>query len=98
MKQLIQAHSYWRMKALPVDLVILIEKVSDSPQTLYDQIISLIAPVRKTEMLDKPAGIFVRHLDQLSSEDLVLLQSAARIVLTDENEGLGRTTGFRRKT
>ena len=29
-KQIIQAHSYWRMKALPADLVILIEKVTDS--------------------------------------------------------------------
>jgi len=87
-KQLIQAHSYWRMKALPVDLVILVEKASDSPQPLYDQITSLIPPERKAEVLDKPAGIFIRHLDQLSSEDLVLIKSAARIVLTDENGGL----------
>ena len=40
------------------------------------------------EMLDKPAGIFIRRLEQLSSEDLVLIQSAARIVLSDENGGL----------
>jgi cyclic beta-1,2-glucan synthetase len=86
-KQLVQAHSYWRIKALPVDLVVLIEKVSDSPQLLYDQIVSLIGPGRKAELLDKPAGIFLRYLDQLPSQDLVLLQSAARIVLTDENEG-----------
>ena len=39
-------------------------------------------------MLDKPAGIFIRYLDQLAGEDLVLLQSAARIVLTDENGAL----------
>ena len=48
------------------------------PNALIDQIISLIAPGRKAEMLDKPAGIFIRHLDQLSSEDLVLLQSVPR--------------------
>ena len=87
-KQLIQAHSYWRMKALPADLVILVEKVADSSRALHDQIISLVAPGRKAETLDKPAGIFIRHLDQLSHEDFVLLQSAARIVLTDENGGL----------
>jgi cyclic beta-1,2-glucan synthetase len=85
-QQLIQAHSYWRLKALPVDLVILIEK--DSPQPLYDQMTSLLAPERQAELLDKPAGIFIRYLDRLSSEDLVLLQSAARIVLTEANEGL----------
>jgi cyclic beta-1,2-glucan synthetase len=87
-KQLIQAHSYWRMKGLPVDLVILVEQVSDSPQALYDQIISLIASGPKAEMLDKSAGIFVRHLDAIASEDRVLLQSAARIVLIDANGAL----------
>jgi cyclic beta-1,2-glucan synthetase len=85
-KQLIQAHSYWRLKALPADLVILVEKVSDSPRPLYDQIVNLIP--RRPETLDKPAGIFIRELDQFSNEDLVLLQSAARIVLTDKGEKL----------
>ena len=36
-------------------------------------------------MLDKPGGIFVRRLEQISNEDRVLLQSVARIVLADEN-------------
>jgi cyclic beta-1,2-glucan synthetase len=85
-EQLIQAHSYCRLKALPADLVILVEKVSESPRPLYDQIVNLIP--RRPETLDKPAGIFVRELDQLPNEDLVLLQSAARIVLTDEGERL----------
>jgi cellobiose phosphorylase len=87
-KQLIQAHSYWRMKSLSVDLVILTGEISDSRQPLDDQIIGSIPPGRKAELLNKPAGIFIRHLDELSSEDLVLLQSAARIVLTDEDGGL----------
>jgi cyclic beta-1,2-glucan synthetase len=84
-KQVIQAHSYWRRKALPVDLVILIEPVADSSRPFYDQITGLIAPGRQAEILDKPAGIFIRRLDQVSSEDLVLLQSVARVVLTDES-------------
>jgi cyclic beta-1,2-glucan synthetase len=85
-KQVIQAHSYWRTKTLPADLVILIEK--DSSQTLHDQVISLIAPLRKAEVLDKPAGIFVRSSDQIPGEDQVLIESAARVVLTDKNGGL----------
>jgi cyclic beta-1,2-glucan synthetase len=87
-KQLIQAHSYWRLKVLPVDLVILVERVSNSRPPLDDQITSLMRPERQAELLDKPAGIFIRYLNQLAGEDLVLLQSAARIVLTDESEGL----------
>jgi len=84
-QQLIQAHSYWRMKGLPVDLVILNEDVSVYRQPLQDQILSLIASGIEAQMLDKPGGIFVRRLEQLSNEDRVLLQSVARLVLADEN-------------
>jgi cellobiose phosphorylase len=84
-RQLLQAHSYWRMKGLPVDLVILNEDASVYRQPLQDQILSLIASGIEAQMLDKPGGIFVRRLDQLSSEDRVLLQSVARLVLVDDN-------------
>jgi cyclic beta-1,2-glucan glucanotransferase len=84
-QQLLQAHSYWRMKGLPVDLVILNEDASVYRQPLHDQIFSLIASGIEAQMLDKPGGIFVRRLDQVSSEDRLLLQSVARLVLADEN-------------
>ena len=84
-QQLLQAHSYWRMKGLPVELVILNEDSSVYRQPLQDQIISLIASGIEAQMLDKPGGIFVRRLEQVSSEDRVLLQSVARLVLADEN-------------
>ncbi|HZR20736.1 MAG TPA: glucoamylase family protein [Verrucomicrobiae bacterium] len=84
-QQLLQAHSYWRMKGLPVDLVILNEDVSVYRQPLQDQIFSLIASGIEAQMLDKPGGIFVRRLEQFSAEDRLLLQSVARLVLSDEN-------------
>ncbi len=84
-RQLIQAHSYWRMKGLAIDLVILNEDDSVYRKPLHDEIISLIASGIEAQMLDKPGGIFVRTLDQISNEDRILLQSVARIVLMDEN-------------
>jgi cellobiose phosphorylase len=83
-RQIIRAHSYWRMKGLTVELIILNEDVSIYYQSLQDQIISLIASGIEAQMLDKPGGIFVRRLEQIPAEDRVLLQSAARIVLDDE--------------
>jgi cyclic beta-1,2-glucan synthetase len=83
-RQLIQAHSYWRMKGLTVDLVILNEDVSVYRQSLQDQITSLISSGIEAQMLDKPGGIFVRRLEQIPNDDRVLLQAAARIVLDDE--------------
>ena len=83
-RQLIQAHSYWRMKGLAVELVILNEDVSVYRQSLHDQITSMISSGIEARMLDKPGGIFVRRLEQISNDDRVLLQAAARIVLDDE--------------
>jgi cellobiose phosphorylase len=83
-RQLIQAHSYWRMKGLTVDLVILNEDVSVYRQSLQDQITTLISSGIEAQMLDKPGGIFVRRLEQIPNDDRVLLQAAARVVLDDE--------------
>jgi len=83
-RQLSQAHSYWRTKGLTVELVILNEDVSIYRQSLQDQITSLISAGVEAQMLDKPGGIFVRRLEQIPNEDRVLLQSVARIVLDDE--------------
>jgi cellobiose phosphorylase len=89
-RQLIQAHSYWRMKGLTVDLVILNEDVSVYRQSLQDQITTLISSGIEAQMLDKPGGIFVRRLEQIPNDDRVLLQAAARIVLDDEKGTLAQ--------
>ena len=83
-RQLIQAHSYWRMKGLAVELVIVNEDVSVYRQSLHDQITQLISSGIEAQMLDKPGGIFVRRLEQIPNDDRVLLQATARIVLDDE--------------
>ncbi|MGO8697439.1 MAG: GH36-type glycosyl hydrolase domain-containing protein [Limisphaerales bacterium] len=83
-RQLIQAHAYWRTKGLTVDLVILNEDSSVYRQALQDQITSLISSGIEAHMLDKPGGIFVRRLEQIPNDDRLLLQAAARIVLDDE--------------
>jgi cyclic beta-1,2-glucan synthetase len=85
-RQLSRAHRYWRLKGLLVDLVILTGEVSASHQPLYDQVLNWIASGTGAEMIDKPAGIFVRRMAQIPDKDRVLLQSVACIVQTDENE------------
>ncbi len=82
-KQLIQAHGYWRLKGLAVDLVIWNEDHSGYRQTLQDQIIDLISAGAEANSIDRPGGIFVRAGDQVSSEDRILFQSVARAILLD---------------
>ena len=82
-KQLIQAHSYWHKQGLAADLIILIEETSAACQELIDRIESFIASRLQTQPLEKPGGIFIRHLGQLTPEEHLLFQAAARVVLTN---------------
>ena len=82
-RQVVQAHAYWRLKGLAVDLVIWNEDQVGYRQQLQEQILGLIAASVDTNIIDRPGGIFVRPAQQLSNEDRVLLQSVARVILTD---------------
>jgi cyclic beta-1,2-glucan synthetase len=81
--QLVQAHAYWRMKGLAVDLVIWNEEHSGYRQRLQEQIMGLIASGIEASVIDRPGGIFVRPAEQISTEDRILLQSVARAIITD---------------
>ena len=82
-RQLVQAHAYWRLKGLVVDLVIWNEDHSGYRQELHDQIMGLIAAGIEANVTDRPGGIFVRPADQISNEDRILLQTVARAIITD---------------
>ncbi len=82
-RQLVQAHAYWRLKGLAVDLVIWTEDHAGYRQLLHEQIMGLIAAGTEANVTDRPGGIFVRAADQISNEDRVLLQAVARAILID---------------
>jgi cellobiose phosphorylase len=82
-RQLVQAHAYWRLKGLAVDLVIWNEDRAGYRQRLQEQIVGLIASGIEASVIDRPGGIFVRPAEQISAEDRILLQSVARVVITD---------------
>jgi cyclic beta-1,2-glucan synthetase len=82
-RQMIQAHTYWRGKGLAVDLVIWNEDQSGYRQTLQDHIMGVISSVAEASLLDKPGGIFVRRIDQMSEDDKALMQTVARVIISD---------------
>ena len=82
-KQMVQAHTYWRLKGLIVDLVIWNEDHGGYRQVLQNQIQSLVAPGISGDMREHPGGIFIRSADQISNEDRILFQSAAHIIIAD---------------
>ena len=89
-RDLLRAHGYWRMRGLSTDLVIWNEDASGYRRVLNDQLLGLVAAGTEAQWLDKPGGVFVRHIDTFPEEDRVLLQAVARIVIRDGGGSLDR--------
>lgn len=82
-RQLMQAHAFWRLKGLAVDLVIWNEDSTGYRQVLQDLVTGMITASAVSPSLDRPGGIFIRRPDQMADEDRILLQTVARVIITD---------------
>lgn len=85
-RQVLQAHAYWRLKGLVVDLVIINEDFSGYRAELQDRIIGLINTGLEAHVLNRQGGVFVRRSEELSEDERVLLQTVARIVFSDSTD------------
>jgi cyclic beta-1,2-glucan synthetase len=90
-RQLLQAHEYWRMKQLAVDLVILNER---APSYVQDLQIALETLVRASQSSGpdgverRNGSVFVLRADLLAPEARALLASVARVVLVGQRGSL----------
>ncbi len=84
-RQMVQAHAYWRLKGLRADLVIWNESQAGYRQQLQDQILGMVSVDPEANVLDRPGGIFVRPAEQISYEDRVLLLTVARAIIDDQH-------------
>jgi cyclic beta-1,2-glucan synthetase len=94
-KKILQAHAYWRLKGLHCDLVVLTQEDSVYRQSIFDQVIGMVAASTEANLNDRPGGIFIRRLDQIQPDDQVLLQTVARLVLSDTAGTLAEQTNRR---
>lgn len=84
-RQSLQAHSWWKTKGLKVDLVIMLEDRSGYRQPLYQDVMGLISASGESAGIDRPGSIYVRKMEEMTSEDRILLQSVARVSLNGDN-------------
>ncbi len=106
--QLLQAHEYWRMKQLAVDLVILNERASSYVQDLQIALETLVrtSQSRPQAGLEGPPGrVFILRADLISEETRALLASVARVVLvgqrgrlSDQLDRVPETKAYARST
>ncbi len=85
-RTLLDAHAYWALHGLVVDLVIL---AADS-EAMLTLIRTAAGGVDKTGGMDKPGGIFVRAAAAVPEADRVVLLAAARVVLDDRHGSLAQ--------
>jgi cyclic beta-1,2-glucan synthetase len=89
--QILQAHKYWRMKQLAVDLVILNERRSSYVQDLQVAIETLVraSQSRPAPGVERESGhVVVLRSDLIPAQTHALLISAARVVLVAQHGSL----------
>jgi cyclic beta-1,2-glucan synthetase len=84
-RQLLRAHEYWRMKQLPVDLVILNERATSYVQDLQ----TLLETLRRTSQSAGPhdghephGNVHIVRADRMTAAQRDVLQAVARAVLS----------------
>ncbi|TFH36124.1 MAG: glycosyl transferase, partial [Anaerolineales bacterium] len=80
-RQMLQAQAYWRRHGFVTDLVVLNEESSSYEQPLMERLERLIQSFSMLTSKDQSGGVFLRAADQIAGEDLILLQSVARVSL-----------------
>jgi cyclic beta-1,2-glucan synthetase len=80
-RQMLQAHAYWRNQGLKADLVILNEEAGGYEQPLRERLDRLIQTHAMHTGIDQPGGVYVRNADLMPEGDLTLLRTAASVVL-----------------
>ncbi|MEO7386141.1 MAG: glucoamylase family protein, partial [Gammaproteobacteria bacterium] len=90
-RQLLQAHEYWRLKQLAVDLVILNERGTSYIHDLQDALDTLLRTSQSRGQIaaDGPrGGVYMLRADTLAAETQALLCSVARVVLVAQSGSL----------
>ena len=93
-RQVLQAHTYWRMHGLVADLIILNEEAGGYTQPLREQLERLIQSHATTTGVERPGGVFLRSAELLAAEDLTLLRAVASVVLVAARGTLPQQLGL----
>jgi cyclic beta-1,2-glucan synthetase len=83
-RQLLRAHEYWRLKGISADLVILNARAASYAEDLQEFFEAMVRASQSAvgpERDQKRGSVFVLREDRLPPHDLVLLRSAARLLI-----------------
>jgi len=77
-RELLVAHTYWRLRGFKADLVILNREPASYDQPLHQQLLRLVEAHSLHTGMQQPGGAFLLKTDQISEEDLNLILTVAQ--------------------
>jgi cellobiose phosphorylase len=80
-REILTAHTFWHLRGLKADLVLVSEELPSYEETLANDLRKLIEAQAHLTGVDQPGGVYLRSATKISSEELIALQAAARMVL-----------------
>jgi cellobiose phosphorylase len=80
-EDVLRAHEFLRHRNIRFDLIILNEYQSGYMQDLQHELEALVRAGSLGSLLDQRCGIFLRNITQLSTEEISLLRSSARVIV-----------------
>ncbi|HEY7612141.1 MAG TPA: glucoamylase family protein [Gemmatimonadales bacterium] len=88
LRQLLQAHHYWRRRGMTVDLVVLNTRTTSYYQDLEQRITAVIHGSPVADLVDRAGGVFQRRRELLSADVLAMLRATARVHLFCDGRSL----------
>jgi cyclic beta-1,2-glucan synthetase len=80
-REILTAHTFWHLRGLKVDLVLVSEELASYEEPLAADLRRLIEAQAHLTGVDQPGGVYLRSATKISKEELIALQAAARIAL-----------------
>ncbi len=80
-REILTAHTFWNLRGLKVDLVLVSEEAPSYDEPLTSDLGRLTEAQAHLTGVDQPGGVYLRSTTKISKEELAALQAAARIVL-----------------
>ncbi len=87
-RELLEAHTYWRNRGLQIDLVILNEKETSYAQEVHGALQRLLIRTGNDIYQNQRGGIFLLRTDQIKEDDYYMLLTSARAILNGEKGSL----------
>jgi len=89
-QEMLLAHEYLRQRGIAFDLVMVNEYPGGYMQHLHEDLDALIRSGYSRHIVDRPGGVFLRIISQMSDSEIMQLRSIASVALHGANGNLAK--------